>query len=1827
MGASNAFGQPAGAQAILGQAQLQQQGTSLVVTTQNAVGTNRSVINWQSFSVPAGSTTRFDQPSAKSLSINRVVGNDPSAIFGSLSSNGRLVLVNPAGIAVGAGAVVDTAGFTASTLRLSEADALAGRLVFGGDGLGGGALKVDGQILARSGDVVLIAPNVQVGSQALVQAPGGATILAAGQKVELTGRGLEGIRLELQAPADQAVNLGTLQGDAVGIFAGQLKHSGLIQATAVTADGGKVLLRASGDNLVDGQIKATNGDKGGSVDVLGQRVGLMANAAVDASGAAGGGTVRIGGDYQGANPDVQNAQRTYVDPTATILADATQNGNGGKVIVWADDQTQSFGTISARGGAQGGDGGFVEVSGKHRLQFDSKVDTRAPQGKTGTLLLDPDDITIATTGSAYSSPIAFIDTPSSMSLLVNSINGATTNVELQAKNNITFDAPVNMVNTGIALSARAGSMIFVNQPITTKGGAITLTAGDPGGTLGGDGGALYVNAHLDTTGAGTMPLGAPIFLQSQASDTGGASLAIGAININAGTAGEVNISGQGIDIFGASITAGQIYLESYSGATNISGGSTLNSNNQDIYIYAGTESPSGSVGVFISDSTIDAGAGYIEINGSTNYEGTFGVKIERSVDLSAAGGISITGQNLSASVSSGGGGIGIGDCECTTTLTGSGLLTLTGSAPSTQGYGIYFADAQVTRTGAITATGTAPGGQGISLSSANISASSALSISAYGGGLEIIDSSLSSGAAGMTLKADQMKLQGAGGSINAGTGIVTVKTATAARPIDLGITTDDAAALELSASELNLFAGTGVLHIGDPTAGSINISNSIAPQFGGMLSLESGGTITQASSAVLGASKLKLKAADGITLKEANQVSSLSVGAGTMYVSFYDAAYPLELLAVDVANYVDIRSADRLLISGPVSSDGGGVTLQSGPGNSVVVQSSVDSGTGPMLLQSGGLIDVSGATLSTSNAAVSMTAATSVSIASSSITTGSGAVTIQGGSSVILTSISVDSGGLALVGNYINTVDSAIVTANAPVSMVAADGQVSINSTSIVSGNGDITITAGGPALVAHAVMIRDSVLSAGTGDVSLYGETQTGDGVYVDSSSPGLTISGANVSITGKTSLGSSYSAVYVGGQRISGSQSVAISAENGGFYIDTASIVAGAGGLSLSATGGTSYVEIANSTLEIAGNVVLQAAGATINQFGGGITASGLMANGDVVTLSGNNDVQTLSGRAQSGDFKFNNVGTAVPLEIATVDAIGGIQAGGVVEVKTPGLLKLKQLVSSGASGDAITLVANDLSTSGGSLSAPSGRWAVFLQSPTGPTTNLVGSPGSGNSAVWNRTFTGDTAASLPEAGNRYVFAFQPQVTVIVDPATKVYDGTNSFSGLTATVTGIPNASVSGNVFSVEAVSLNPLVSSKNVGSYPIALQSLVQADAYAITYTPVMADITPAVLTASITAADKVYDGSAAAASSFTITGGLIGSETVSASGAATFADKNAGIGKTVTANTVSLADGANGGLASNYTLAVGQTTTADITAATLTISAASDSRVYDGTTVSSLGPLAAGLVGGDTLSASQSFDSKNAGARTLLVNGGYTVNDGNGGNNYVVTTVGNTGSITPATLTISAATETKTYDATTSGFNAPSVSGLMGSDTVIGLGQSFDSQNAGSRILTVNGGYTVNDGNSGNNYTVTTASNTGTITPAPLTVAALNQSKQHGDTFTFTGLEIDVTGLQGGEQVKSAALSSAGAPQDAAYGNYLITAGGSLVGANGFSASNYKVTYQPGVLVVSPVDVLATQQVNNQVVTFLGLFVQEYTEQNEKDKPKGDPDIVLTETCKP
>jgi len=238
-------------------------------------------------------------------------------------------------------------------------------------------------------------------------------------------------------------------------------HQAEIRNQGNLAVGAGETLRLQGGMVAsEGSLSAP----GGRVELLGDRVNLLGNATIDVSAPTGGGTVLVGGDYQGQGP-VPTATQTFLGPNVEIRADANAAGNGGTVIVWADDTTEFYGKISARGGANSGDGGFVEVSGSQVLNFQGEANTSAPNGQAGTLLLDPTDLTI-TSGAAGPNTIN-----------VATINGAGTNVNLQADRDIIFDAPVNMTVAGIGLTANAGNDITVNQSISTQGGAVEFKAG------------------------------------------------------------------------------------------------------------------------------------------------------------------------------------------------------------------------------------------------------------------------------------------------------------------------------------------------------------------------------------------------------------------------------------------------------------------------------------------------------------------------------------------------------------------------------------------------------------------------------------------------------------------------------------------------------------------------------------------------------------------------------------------------------------------------------------------------------------------------------------------------------------------------------------------------------------------------------------------------------------------------------------------------------------------------------------------------------------------------------------------------------------------------------------------------------------------------------------------------------------------------------------------------------------------------------------------------------------------------------------------------------
>ncbi|HEX8989931.1 MAG TPA: GLUG motif-containing protein [Rhodocyclaceae bacterium] len=325
---------PSGGQAVSGTASIGQAGSTMTVTN-----SANAILNWQKFGIDAGETVRFLQPSASSAVLNRVVGPDPSAIYGLLQSNGKVWLINPNGIMVGPAGRIETAGFVASTLGVSNENFLAGRLLFEQGSASAGSVVNQGVISTPSGgQVYLVGPEVR--NEGSIHAPGGETILAAGQSVQLVDTGTPGVSVEVTGDGT-ASNLGSIVAEAgrIGIAGLLVRNAGALNASSVVAEGGRIFLKAGQDiALADGSRIAADGTKGGNVSVLVQD---------------GGGQV-----------------------TGTLTA---------------------RGSISAQGDGSPGSGGLVETSAAH-------VDLNALTVNTngGTWLIDPADFHIAPSGGDIS---------------------------------------------------------------------------------------------------------------------------------------------------------------------------------------------------------------------------------------------------------------------------------------------------------------------------------------------------------------------------------------------------------------------------------------------------------------------------------------------------------------------------------------------------------------------------------------------------------------------------------------------------------------------------------------------------------------------------------------------------------------------------------------------------------------------------------------------------------------------------------------------------------------------------------------------------------------------------------------------------------------------------------------------------------------------------------------------------------------------------------------------------------------------------------------------------------------------------------------------------------------------------------------------------------------------------------------------------------------------------------------------------------------------------------------------------------------------------------
>jgi hypothetical protein len=384
-----------------------------------------------------------------------------------------------------------------------------------------------------------------------------------------------------------------------------------------------------------------------------------------------------------------------------------------------------------------------------------------------------------------------------------------------------------------------------------------------------------------------------------------------------------------------------------------------------------------------------------------------------------------------------------------------------------------------------------------------------------------------------------------------------------------------------------------------------------------------------------------------------------------------------------------------------------------------------------------------------------------------------------------------------------------------------------------------------------------------------------------------------------------------------------------------------------------------------------------------------------------------------------------------------------------------------------------------------------------------------GGNNYAVTLHTATGTiTAASL-------------NISATTDSRT--YDGTTSSSAVPTytgiispdTVTGLSQAYQSKNVLGANGSTLDVTAYTVNDGN---------GGNNYAVTLHTAAGTITAASLNIHATTDSKTYDGTTSSSAVPTYTG-IISPDTVTGLTQA-YQSKNVlganGSTLDVTAYTVNDGNGGN-----NYVVTL-HTATGTITAASLNIHATTDSKTYDGTTSSSAVPTYTGIISPDTVTGlTQAYQSKNvlgANGSTLDVTA-YTVNDGNGGNNYAVTLHTANGTISTRTLNIYATTDSRTYDGTTASSAVPTYDGLQSGDSLTAIVQVFDSRNAGSRTLSI-AGYNLSDGNSGNNYSVTTHTAAGTINTLALTINAVAGSKTYDGNATSGGAPTFVT-LVGGD----------------------------------------------------------------------------------------------------
>ncbi|MGJ7526695.1 YDG domain-containing protein [Variovorax sp. GB1P17] len=1723
---AGAWAAPGGGSISAGSGSITQNGG----TTTIVQGSQNLSINWARFGIAAGESVNFIQPGSSAIALNRVTGTEASAIHGSLTANGQVWILNPNGVLFGNGASVNVGGLVASTLSLSDADFMAGKRSFSGDGTQGAVVN---QGHLTGGYVALL------GNTGTITTANGTAALAAGDRVSLD---FSGNRL-LSVQVDE----GTLNALA--------ENKGLIRA-----DNGTVILSASAKNAL--------------LDTVVNNEGVIEAKGIDSSGGAilllggmNGGTVKVAGSLDASAAGSRNGG--FVDTSGAHVqvaegARVSTRSDSGKTGTWLIDPTDFTVSAGSAGGTASGIGAVTLASN-----------------------LANNSVTLRTSNGAGSDP-GDINVNAAVSWSANTV------LTLEAWRNININAPItatgataglvlNFGNYGSTGSVASGTDYQLAAPVTLSGANASLAINGNAYRL--------IHSMADLLAINSQGLGGRYALAQDldaAGTTYGDALVAAGGNAFGGTfaglyhtisnlkivstSGAVGLFGttdagsmvRDIGLAGGSLSAGG----TTGGLVGRNGGSIFNAYNTGS-VSGASDSVGGLVGENSSTGSIRNAYATGRVSGGARYVGGLVGRSYGAIDSAYATG-DVSGDRGIGGLAGGGDGH-IDNAYATGAVSGNnylgGLVGITTSGANLS---------NVRAGGQVTGTASLIGGL-VGQSAGTITNAYATGLVTGTGGIgNNVGGLVGQNRAGATIRNAYAtgNVRGAGYSYVGGlvgSNLGTIDSVYAKGNVEGqqrvgGLVGQNQAASISNAYATGTVTGTSYAIgglVGTNTSGGTITSafatgnvSSPGDSVGGLVGENTGGSIdtVYATGSVSGGGE----GTGGLVGKNQDSVSNAYASGQVTGPSATGGLVGWNLGGSTSNSYWNTETTGQ-------GGSGGGTGLTSAQmmqagsfagwdmattGGSSAVWRIYEGSTAPMLRAF-----MTGLTVSADSATKTYDGTTAFGSGSGYATSDPGAnrglilgmVAYGNSSSKNVGSYSIGIGGLysSQLGYDLSfaagtaTITAATLTVNG----TTAGNKTYDGTTAATVGGGSLGgLVAGDNVTLSQSGTFSDK--NAGTGKFVNVANSLSGSdaGNYIvlagltpttaDIRAATLTVNGTTAAdktydgTTGAVLSGGSLGGV-VGGDTVTLSQSGSFGDKNAGTgkTVNYASSIAGgdAGNYVLAFSSGTTTANIGAATLTVNGTT---AANKTYDGTTGAVLAGGTLGGliaGDTVTLS------------QSGSFGDKNAGTGKTVNYAS--SIAGGDAGNYVLALNSGTttadiaraaLSVNGTTASNKTYDGTTAA----TLSGGILGGVIGGDTVTL--------SQSGAFGNKNAGA-GKTVTIANSLGGSDGGNYFVVAGSTTAdigaaTLTVSGTTaanKTYDGTRgatlsggALGGVIAGDTVVLNQSGSfgdKNAGTGKTVNYASSLSGGDAGNYVLASGSGTTT-----------ADIARATLSVNgTTAANKTYDGTTAATLSGASLGGLIAGDTVTLSQSGSFGDKNAATGKTV-----SYASSIAGSDAGNYLLASSSgTTTADIARATLSVNGTTAlDKTYDGTTAATLsGGALGGVIAGDTVTLSQSgtFGDKNAGTGKT-VNYGSSITGSDAGNYVLASNSGTTtADIARATLSVNGTTAAnKTYDGTTAAtLSGGALGGVIAGDTVaLNQSGSFGDKNAGTG-KTVNYANSLSGGDAGN-YVLASGNGTTTanINAATLTVngtTAANKTYDGNTSATLSGASLG--GLIAGDSV--------------------------------------------------------------------------------------------------